>query len=95
MRLILKILLAPIMAVLAFLIWLSTLALTISATLLSVLSGLLVLVSVFCLIDHDVKNGIIGFVVAFLVSPYGLPMMGAWFIAQLHLLRDWMKEKVY
>ena len=26
---------------------------------------------------------------------YGLPMIGAWLVAQLHLLRDWMKEKVY
>ena len=59
MRLILKILLAPVMLVLAFLIWLCTLTLHISAVLLNVLSVLLVLV------------------------------------AQLHLLRDWMKEKVY
>lgn len=32
-------------------------------------------------------------VAAFLLSPYGLPMLGAWLVAQLHLLRDWMKEK--
>ena len=32
---------------------------------------------------------------AFVLSPYGLPMLGAWLVAQLHLLRDWMKEKVY
>ena len=64
MRLILKILLAPVMLVLAF-------------------------------IDHDVKNGVIELAAAFALSPYGLPMIGAWLIAQLHLLRDWMKEKVY
>ena len=94
MRLILKILLAPVMLVLAFLIWLCTLTLHISAVLLNVLSVLLVLVSIFSFIDHDVKNGVIE-LAAVMLSPYGLPMIGAWLVAQLHLLRDWMKEKVY
>ena len=92
MRLILKILLAPVMIVLAFLIWLCTLTLHISAVLLNILSVLLVL---FSFIDYNVKNGVIELVAAFLLSPYGLPMLGAWLVAQLHLLRDWMKEKVY
>ena len=46
MKFILKILLAPVMLVLAFLIWLCTLTLHISAVLLNILSVLLVLVSV-------------------------------------------------
>ena len=94
MRLILKILLAPVMIVLAFLIWFCTLTLHISAVLLNILSVLLVLVSIFSFIDHNVKNGVIE-LAAFVLSPYGLPMLGAWLVAQLHLLRDWMKEKVY
>ena len=61
----------------------------------NVLSVLLVLVSIFSFIDHDVKNGVIELIAAFLLSPYGLPMIGAWLVAQLHLLRDWMKEEVY
>ena len=95
MKFVLKILLAPVMLILAFLIWLCTLTLHISAVLLNVLSVLLVLVSIFSFIDRDVKNGVIVLIAAFLLSPYGLPMIGAWLVAQLHLLRDWMKEKVY
>lgn len=95
MKFVLKILLAPVMVVLAFLIWLCTLTLHISAVLLNVLSVLLVLVSIFSFIDHNVKTGLLELVVAFVLSPYGLPMLGAWLVAQLHLLRDWMKEKVY
>lgn len=95
MKFVLKILLAPIMIVLSFLIWLCTLTLHISAVLLNVLSVLLVLVSIFSFIDHNVKTGLIELAAAFLLSPYGLPMLGAWLVAQLHLLRDWMKEKVY
>ena len=94
MKFVLKILLAPVMLILAFLIWLCTLTLH-SAVLLNILSVLLVLVSIFSFIDHNVKNGVIELVAAFLLSPYGLPMLGAWLVAQLHLLRDWMKEKVY
>lgn len=95
MKFILKILLAPIMLILAFLIWLCTLTLHISSVLLNILSVLLVLVSIFSFIDHDVENGVIELAAAFALSPYGLPMIGAWLVAQLHLLRDWMKEKVY
>lgn len=95
MKFVLKILLAPVMLILAFLIWLCTLTLHISSVLLNILSVLLVLVSIFSFIDHNVKNGVIELVAAFLLSPYGLPMLGAWLVAQLHLLRDWMKEKVY
>jgi len=95
MKFVLKILLAPIMIVLSFLIWLCTLTLHISAVLLNVLSVLLVLVSIFSFIDHNVKTGLIELAAAFLLSPYGLPMLGAWLVAQLHLLRDWMKERVY
>ena len=68
MRLILKILLAPVMLVLAFLIWLCTLTLHISSVLLNVLSVLLVLVSIFSFIDHDVKNGVIELAAAFALS---------------------------
>ncbi len=72
MRLILKILLAPVMLVLAFLIWLCTLTLHISSVLLNVLSVLLVLVSIFSFIDHDVKkrsNRAGGGVCAFTLRP--------------------------
>lgn len=86
MKFVLKILLAPVMLILAFLIWLCTLTLHISAVLLNILSVLLVLVSIFSFIDHNVKNGVIELVAAFLLSPYGLPMLGAWLVAQLHLL---------
>ena len=69
MKFILKILLAPVMLILAFLIWLCTLTLHISSVLLNILSVLLVLVSVFSFIDHNVKNGVIELVAAFLLSP--------------------------
>lgn len=80
------------MLILAFLIWLCTLTLHISAVLLNILSVLLVLVSISSFIDHNVKNGVIELAAAFVLSPYGLPMLGAWLVVQLHLLRDWMKD---
>ena len=95
MKFVLKILLAPVMIILAFLIWVCTLTLHISSVLLNVLSVLLVVVSIFSFIDHNVKTGLVELAAAVVLAPYGLPMLGAWLVAQLHLLRDWMKEKVY
>ena len=91
----LRILFAPVMVLLAFAIWLCTLAVTISATLMHLVSILFVVVSITHFIEHRMGNGIIGLVIAFLLSPYGLPMIAAWLIAQLHIFRDWMKETIY
>lgn len=40
-------------------------------------------------------NGIIVLGVAFLISPYGLPMLATWLIAQLHGLRYAIQDAVY
>jgi hypothetical protein len=33
--------------------------------------------------------------VAFLVCPYGLPMLATWLLAQLHIFRFWLKDTIY
>lgn len=51
-------------------------------------------------VDHEdildsAVNGVIVLGVAFLISPYGLPMLAAWLIAQLHGLRYAIQDAVY
>ena len=95
LKFLLKIMFIPVFVLLTFLIWLCTLVLTISATLMNLVSVLLVLGSISCFIDHRTGNGVAGLFAAFLFSPYGLPMVGAWLIAHLHIFRDWIKEGIY
>jgi len=42
-----------------------------------------------------VTNGIIILVIAYLVSPVGLPMLAAWIIGQLQKLRYLLQSAVY
>lgn len=96
MKLLLKILLAPIIVALAFMIWIFTLATHLSAVILNILSVLLVLTSILMFVEQrNTGSSIACLVVAFLFSPYGLPMAAAWMIAQLIYFRDWLKETVY
>ena len=95
MKFILKILLAPVMLVVWLIECVCKLALKLSSVVFVLASILFVAASIFYFTHGSMLKGCIGLVIAFLLSPYGLPMLGAWLVAQLHLLRDWMKEKVY
>ena len=80
MRLIFKILAVPVVLVLTLTVWLCAALLGLSAFLLG-LAGTVLAV----LITYSVKNGIILLVIAFLISPLGLPMLA---VRMLGLLQD-------
>ena len=92
MRILLKILCAPVVAVLAVAGWFFTLLLSVSAAVLGIAA---VVLGLFILILDSAVNGVIVLGVAFLISPYGLPMLAAWLIAQLHGLRYAIQDAVY
>jgi len=50
---------------------------------------------VLALITHQITNGIILLVMAFLVSPYGIPMAAAWLISKIQDLRYAIQDRVY
>lgn len=95
MKFILKILLAPVMLTLWLIECLCKLALKLSSVVFVLASLLFVAVSIFYFTHGSALNGCIGLVIAFLLSPYGLPMLAvkllAWFIAMRMLL----KERIY
>lgn len=67
--------------------------------LLSISTAILYLIMLFCIfggiaafIQKDVVTGIQGLVIAFLFSPYGLPMVGAAIIAFLQGINEVIKS---
>ena len=44
---------------------------------------------------YSVQNGIILLVIAFLVSPMGLPMAAAWLLGKLQALRYTIQDWIY
>lgn len=95
MKIILKILFAPIIVVLAVVTWFLTFLVQASGTILGIVSALLVVLGIAVMILDNTKNGIIVIVIAFLVSPYGIPLLAAKLVGQLHRLRLWLKDTIY
>ena len=95
MRLILKILVAPFIVVLTVFVWICSGLLYCSAWVFSLAGTVLGIFGVLALITHQVTNGIILLVMAFLVSPFGIPMAAAWLLGILqganYALRDFIR----
>lgn len=95
MKVILKILFAPVIAALALAIWILALILRLSAWVFGILGTVFGIHGLAILLLDNVTNGIIVLVMAFLVSPMGLPMLAAWLIGQMQRFRYFVQDAVY
>ena len=95
MKFILKILFAPIVAIQAIIAWVCGLTLSMSAWVFGIIGTILGILALAVLLLDSVTNGIIILVIAYLVSPVGLPMLAAWMIGQLQKLRYFLQSAVY
>ena len=80
---ILKILFAPVSLALTLFTWLCAGLISCSAFVFKLASALLSLLAVAVLITYSVKNGIILLLIAFLISPLGLPVLAVWLLGKL------------
>ena len=95
MKFLLKILFAPVIVILTLTIWLFALVLRLSAWVFGIIGTTLGLLGFAILLLDSVTNGIIVLVIAFLVSPIGLPMLAAWTIGQMQRFRYFVQDAVY
>lgn len=95
MKLILKILFAPIIAALVIIIWTFALALRLSAWFFGLLGTVFGILGLAILLLDNVTNGAIVLLFAFLVSPLGLPMLAAWLIGQMQRFRYFVQDAIY
>ena len=92
MRCSLKIILFPIILLLSILISFLKFIISVSGMILGILSFLVVLGSLAALIQKDAITFIQALVIAFLISPYGLPKIALWVTAYIEFARDRLKE---
>lgn len=95
MKFILKMLFAPVIAVLAVTIWIFAFMLNLSAWFFGLLGTVFGILGLAILLLDNVTNGIIVLVIAFLVSPLGLPMLAAWMIGQMQKFRYFVQSLIY
>ena len=88
MRWIVKIILFPISLVLSILTAFLTFLLAIGTTILYLLMLMCVVVGVVSLFQKDFSIGIEALILGFLLSPYGIPMVGAAIIAFLQGINE-------
>lgn len=91
MKTLLKIILFPITLALNILLGLSKFVLVFGGGLLGVLSFLFFILGIGIIIVASFSQAIPAFIFGYLISPWGLPMIGAWVIARVEYFNDWLK----
>ena len=79
----LMIITAPVILVLTLFVWLCTGLIYISGLVLGLLSTVIALLGVAVLITYSPQNGVILLVMAFLISPMGLPLAAIWLLGKV------------
>ena len=104
LRLMMKIIAAPVVLALALFTWVCFGLLYVSSFIFGLASTLVALLGIAVLVTYSPQNGIILLVIAFLVSPVGLaflvspvglPMAAAWLVGKVQDLRYAIQDAVY
>ena len=94
LKLLLKIAVAPVILMLTVFIWLCVGLVYISG-LVGFISMVFALLGVAVLITYSPQNGIILMILAFLISPFGLPKAAIWMLGKVQDLKYAIQDKVY
>ena len=94
LKCLLMIVTAPVVLVLTLFVWLCLGLIYISGLVLGLLSTVIALLGVAVLITYSPQNGAILLIMAFLISPMGLPLAAIWLLGKVQSLKfaiqDWM-----
>ena len=94
-RLIGRILLAPAVLLLTVIIFLLALLLVLSTRVLAIISSLGITLSLLLFVTGDYRNGGIFLLLAWLISPIGLPLIAEWLWRGLDNVRGMMWRIVF
>ena len=85
-KLLLKIVVAPVIVLLTLFVWTCVLGLA---------SMVIALLGVAVLVTYSPQNGLILLLIAFLISPYGLPKLAFWMLSKVQGLKYTIQNFVY
>ena len=95
LKLLLKIVVAPVILVLTLFVWICVGIVYISGLVLGLISMVIALLGVAVLLTCSLQNGIILLVMAFLISPFGLPLAAIWLLGKVQDLKLLIPDLVY
>ena len=94
-KLLLKIVVAPVVLLLTLAIWICVGLVYVSGLVLGLLSMVIALLGVAVLVTYSPQNGLILLVIAFLISPFGLPKLAFWLLGKAQDLKFAIQDLVY
>lgn len=95
MKILLKILFAPVVALLSVFIWIATKIVQVSAIVLNMIAIATALGAICIILDGRTAHGIAGLVAAFLLTPFGLPLLSIILLGQVQRFKCWIQDCVY
>ena len=95
MKLLLKLFTAPIILVLSVIVWVCSAALYCLSAVSGLASSLTALLGTLVLLTTSVSSGMTLLLLAWIISPVGLPLLGAGIIGCVNRLRLRLWERVY
>lgn len=95
LKLLLKITVAPVILALTVFIWLCVGLVYLSGLALGLVSMVFAFLGAFMLVVGPRQNGVIALVLAFLISPYGLPLAAIWLLGKVQDLKFAIQDRVY
>ena len=95
LKLLLKIVAAPVVLLLTVAIWTCVGLVYVSGLVLGLLSTVIALLGVAVLVTYSPQNGLILLVIAFLIGPFGLPKLAFWLLGQVQGLKYAIQDLVY
>ena len=95
LKLLLKIVVAPVILALTLFVWICVGIVYISGLVLGLLSMVIALLGVAVLVTYSPQNGLILLVIAFLISPFGLPKLAFWLLGKVQDLKFVIQDLVY
>lgn len=95
MKILLKLLFAPVIVTLTLFVWICSGLIYCSAWVFGIAGTLLGILAAAVLITTSVQNGIILLVMAFLISPLGVPMIAVKLLGLVQRFRLAIQDRIY
>jgi len=92
MRIILKIIVAPFVVVLTVLWAILAFLFSWAKLIVEIISGIVMIIAIIFFIDKQTTNAIILTIIAFLLSPVGIPAIAKWLVDKIGVLNESLKE---
>ena len=95
LKLLLMIVAVPIVVALTLFVWICLGLVYVSGLVLGLISTIIALLGVAVLITYSPQNGLILLLMAFLISPMGLPLAAIWLLGKVQDLKYAIQDRVY